>query len=105
MLSRVLPFDDQDDKEIARKTIQDNVDFEFEPWEQVSQAAKDVCSALLKKNRHRRPNLERILSMDWFQEYQDVSDARRNASPETRFAAYALTSTNAVEINAEIARV
>ena len=29
MLSRVLPFDDEDDKEIARQTIQEPVDFSF----------------------------------------------------------------------------
>ena len=39
LLSRVLPFDDEDDKEIARQTIQDAADFSFHPWERVSQAA------------------------------------------------------------------
>ena len=29
MLSRVLPFDDEEDKEIARQTIQEPVDFSF----------------------------------------------------------------------------
>jgi len=43
--------------------------------------------------------------MEWFQAYSDVSAARRDASPETRFAAYALTSTNATDINTEIQRV
>lgn len=33
MLSRVLPFDDEEDKEIARQTIQDTPDFSFEPWD------------------------------------------------------------------------
>jgi hypothetical protein len=32
MLSRVLPFDDEDDKEIARQTIQDAPEFNFDPW-------------------------------------------------------------------------
>ena len=40
LLSRVLPFDDEDDKEIARQTIQDAADFNFPPWERVSQEAK-----------------------------------------------------------------
>ena len=43
--------------------------------------------------------------MEWFNEYSDVSAARREASPETRFAAYALTSTDAAAINEEIAAV
>ena len=105
LLSRVLPFDDEDDKEIARQTIQDPADFSFHPWERVSQGAKDVCTVLLDKNRHKRANLERVLNMEWFQEYADVSEARRGASPETRFAAFSLTSTSGDAINEEIAKV
>ena len=104
-MSRVLPFDDEDDKEIARQTIQDPADFSFHPWERVSQGAKDVCTVLLDKNRHKRANLERVLNMEWFQEYADVSEARRGASPETRFAAFSLTSTSGEAINEEIAKV
>ena len=33
LLSRVLPFDDEDEKEIARQTIQDPVEFNFSPWD------------------------------------------------------------------------
>ena len=98
LLSRVLPFDDEDDKEIARQTIQDAADFSFHPWERVSQQAKDVCTALLEKNRHKRANLERVMGMEWFQEYKEVSDARRDASPETRFQAFSLTSTGQEQI-------
>ncbi len=105
LLSRVLPFDDEDDKEIARQTIQDAADFSFHPWERVSQQAKDVCTALLEKNRHRRSNLEKILGMEWFSDFKDVSKARREASPETRFQAYTLTNTGGQEIQAEINRV
>jgi len=43
--------------------------------------------------------------MEWFQEYADVSEARRGASPETRFAAFSLTETSGEAINKEIAKV
>ena len=36
LLGRVLPFDDEDDREIARQTIQDAPDFDFKPWDKVS---------------------------------------------------------------------
>ena len=49
MLSRVLPFDDEEDKEIARQTIQDAPDFTFEPWDTVSDDAKDLVKKLLEK--------------------------------------------------------
>lgn len=105
LLSRVLPFDDEDDKEIARQTIQDAADFSFHPWERVSQQAKDVCTALLEKNRHKRVNLERVMSMDWFSEFAAISQARRDASPETRFQAFSLPTTGNEQIQAEIDRV
>lgn len=43
--------------------------------------------------------------MEWFSDYQDVTQARRDASPETRFQAYTLTSTGNEDIQAEIGRV
>ena len=98
LLSRVLPFDDEEDKEIARQTIQDAADFSFHPWERVSQEGQDVCKALLEKNRHRRSNLEATLNMPWFSEYQQVSQARREASPETRFQAFTLTDNGEQDI-------
>lgn len=45
LLSRVLPFDDEEDKEIARQTIQDAPDFSFEPWDKVSSEAKDIVKS------------------------------------------------------------
>lgn len=45
LLSRVLPFDDEEDKEIARQTIQDAPDFTFEPWDKVSNEAKDLVKS------------------------------------------------------------
>ena len=43
--------------------------------------------------------------MEWFNEFGDVSKARREASPETRFQAYTLTSTSTNDIQDEINRV
>lgn len=45
LLSRVLPFDDEEDKEIARQTIQDAPDFSFDPWDKVSSDAKDLVKS------------------------------------------------------------
>ena len=43
--------------------------------------------------------------MEWFSEYKDVTKARREASPETRFKAYTLTQDGANQIQDEIKRV
>ena len=47
LLSRVLPFDDDEDKEIARATIQDAPEFSFDPWPEVSADAKDLVKSKL----------------------------------------------------------
>lgn len=61
LLSRVLPFDDEEDKEIARQTIQDAPDFTFEPWDTVTPEAIDLVKRLLEKNRAKRATLEETL--------------------------------------------
>lgn len=82
LLSRVLPFDDEDDREIARQTIYDPPDFSFHPWDKVSKEGKDICKSitiylnimigLLEKNRHKRPTLEEVLNHTWFSEFKDI---------------------------------
>ena len=42
MLSRHLPFDSNDDKEIGRKTIYQQITFTHSVWENVSADAKDL---------------------------------------------------------------
>lgn len=42
MLSGTLPFDSEDDREIARKTIYDKITFKHSVWTTVSDDAKDL---------------------------------------------------------------
>lgn len=42
MLSGTLPFDSEDDREIARKTIYDEVTLGHPSWAKVSDDAKDL---------------------------------------------------------------
>ena len=42
MLSRHLPFDSTDDKEIGRKTIYNQIEFTHPIWQNVSAEAKDL---------------------------------------------------------------
>lgn len=76
LLSRVLPFDDEDDREIARQTIYEPPDFSFHPWEKVSNEGKDLCKKLLEKSRHKRPQLEEVLNHKWFAEFADIHKLR-----------------------------
>jgi len=80
LLARVLPYDDEDEREIARQTIQDAVDFSFSPWEEKSKAAQDICRIMLEKNRHKRPTIEELLNQEWFSKYKKINDRGQESS-------------------------
>lgn len=103
MLARVLPFDDEDEKEIARQTIQDAVDFSFSPWEERSNASREACKQMLEKNRHKRPSIEEVMNLAWFDKYKKLND--RNKTDGTKFAAYSLTSPDSPKMQKEIEEV
>jgi len=48
MLSRHLPFDSNDDKEIGRKTIYQQIQFTHPIWQDVSAEAKDLVFSKFK---------------------------------------------------------
>ena len=47
MLSGTLPFDSDDDREIARKTIYEEISLQNPVWQQVSDDAKDLVLSKL----------------------------------------------------------
>lgn len=107
MLSRVLPFDDEDDKEIARQTIQDAPDFSFEPWDQISQPAIDIVRKLLEKNRAKRPSLQETLQHEWFSNYKDIHQERTGTLKDAngldnKFQAFTLTEPNSPKLIEDI---
>ena len=118
LLSRVLPFDDEDDREIARQTIYEPPDFSFSPWETVSKEGKEICKSkfqiittsifsnigLLEKSRHKRPGLEEVLNHPWFAEFSEIHKIRQNADGEGRFMAFTLTEPNSPKIREEADR-
>ena len=65
MLSGSLPFDSEDDREIARKTIYEEVKITHSIWSKVSDDAKDLVLSLLAKNKKQRITLEQVLEHPW----------------------------------------
>lgn len=106
-LCGVLPFDDSDEKEIARQTIQDPVDFEFSPWEKVSKDAKILIKCMLAKKRAERPKIGQVLNMDWFAEFQKPN--KRDSEPNSpdslgdgkKFKAYTMTDPSSPQLKQE----
>lgn len=82
MLCKVLPFDDEDEREIARQTIQDEPDFNFSPWDTISKAGSKACAAMLEKNRQKRPSLQEIMNFEWFKDFKDINKRDKNLKNE-----------------------
>ena len=107
LLSRVLPFDDEEDKEIARQTIQDAPDFSFEPWDTVSDHAKDIVKKLLEKNRTKRPSLEEALQHPWFADYKDIQNVRKASAKndkglDNKFEAFTIMQPNSPKMTDDL---
>ena len=79
-LAGSLPFDADDDREIARLTIEEQADFDFEEWHAVSEHARDVVKGLLQKSRSRRWSLKDVLDNPWFADDESIHKARKEAS-------------------------
>lgn len=114
MLSGTLPFDDQDDREIAKKTIYQEVTLSHHNWESVSDDAKDlvlsnsfliefiIIIGLLTKNRRDRISLEHVLEHPWIAKInKKITDIRRKSSDEgdklLQFVAYSNTDINIIQ--------
>lgn len=96
MLGRHLPFDNPDDKEIARKTINQEINFKHQVWSTVSAEAKDLISKLLEKNPSKRPSIQEVLDHPWIVgDDVNIRDLRRksneNADKIMQFVAYSNT--------------
>lgn len=72
LLSNRLPFwkniHDHDLKEVWTAILQSKADFSGEPWNTVSDGAKDVISQLLRKDPKKRPSACELKQHPWFRE-------------------------------------
>ena len=102
MLSSTLPFDSDDDREIARKTIYEELAMAHPLWESsISDEAKDLVRKLLIKNRTDRIKLEQVLEHPWIARVnQKIFELRRKSSDEgdrlMQFMAYTNTDVGNV---------
>eukprot|EP00742_Colponemidia_sp_Colp-10_P002797 GILJ01002991.1.p1 GENE.GILJ01002991.1~~GILJ01002991.1.p1 ORF type:complete len:769 (+),score=114.17 GILJ01002991.1:198-2504(+) len=80
-----LPFDSESDREIARQTVEDSLDFNDPFWETVSGAAKDLINGLLQKEPQRRYTVQQVLNHPWTekaaQRYQEQHQSRLKTRP------------------------
>jgi len=101
LLGRHLPFDSQDDKEIGRKTIYQDISFSHPVWNNVSQDGKDLISKLLIKNRNLRMKIEAVLDHPWLIGNDPTVHAIRRKSADEgnsvmKFVAYSQTDMHKI---------
>jgi len=84
LLSGTLPFDDDDDREIARQTIHDEVDFSYHVWKKVSSDTKKMIKKLLEKDKKDRMTLEEVLQHPWIlKNSKTLLESRKNSGDAT----------------------
>lgn len=98
LLSGTLPFDDDDDREIARQTIHDEVDFSYHVWKKIGSDVKDMIKRLLAKDKKDRMTLEEVLQHPWILKKSKTLLESRKKSGDTstaeQFKAYSMTDTS-----------
>jgi serine/threonine protein kinase len=65
LLSGMLPFDSEDNKETAKKTIYEPILFTHPCWQYASEESKHLISSLLDKDRFKRMGIEEVLTHPW----------------------------------------
>jgi serine/threonine protein kinase len=94
LLSGTLPFDDDDDKEIARQTIHDEPDFSYKVWKKIDKGVIKMIKSLLAKDKKDRMALEDVLQHPWILKNKSkIALERRNSgdSSAKQFKAFAMT--------------
>ncbi len=70
LLCGKLPFSDEySEKEIARQTIHEKINFEQPKWEKISKEAKDFVNKLLIKDPNKRMDIKNALIHPWIRKY------------------------------------
>ncbi|CAI2385119.1 unnamed protein product [Moneuplotes crassus] len=94
LISGTLPFDDEDDREIARQTLQDEPDFSYKIWKKKDKATIELVSSLLEKEKDDRMDLSSVLQHPWIlNKSEKIALQRRNSgdSSAAKFKAFAMT--------------
>lgn len=104
MLGRHLPFDSQDDKEIGRKTIYQEISFNHPVWANVSANGKDLIGKLLTKDRLTRIKIDQVLEHPWILGNDENMTMLRRKSADLgdkvlQFVAYSNTDLDGIQRN------
>ena len=72
LLTGYLPFDDEEeDKEVIRKTLFESIPFYNDSWKNISSKAKEFVKKILKKDKEERITINQILSDPWLEDFNE----------------------------------
>ena len=86
LLSGVLPFDDENNiKEIARKTVYEKTPFYPSLFHDVSKEAIDFVDKLLQKDPDKRMKMTELFQHPWMQKYFKINHVKSKSNSVTQF--------------------
>ena len=98
LLSGVLPFDDENNiKEIARKTVYEKTPFYPSLFQNVSKEAIDFVDKLLQKDPDKRMKMTELFQHPWMQKYFKINQVKSKSNSVTQFDHLFFTSFKEVK--------
>ena len=85
MVSGKLPFNSEDENEIARQVVYDEPDFIRNPiWKSITPECKDFIKRLLEKDQNKRMTIKQLLEHKWIKMYDTnkFTDKRQSNGEE-----------------------
>ena len=95
MVSGKLPFNSEDENEIARQVVYDEPDFSRNPvWKNISDECKDFIKRLLNKDQNKRMKIKEALEHKWIKMFDTnkfTESRKTNGDGEKDFEFYSST--------------
>ena len=95
MVSGKLPFNSEDENEIARQVVYDEPDYIKNPiWKNITPECVDFIKRLLEKDQNKRMTIKQVLEHKWIKMYDEnkLTEKRKsNAEGEKDFELYSST--------------
>ena len=83
MVSGRLPFNSEDENEIARQVVYDEPDFIKNPiWKKISPECIDFIKRLLEKDQKKRITIKEVLQHKWIRKYDINKYSEKRKSNE-----------------------
>ena len=81
MVSGKLPFNSEDENEIARQVVYDEPDYIRNPvWKSITPECKDFIKRLLEKDQNKRMTIKEALEHKWIKMYDTNKFTERRKS-------------------------